>query len=534
MSGNQPGRGAGGVLAVCSGCGGDITGEYTVLGNLPFHWECLKCGKCSLQIGKDGTLYPDDMGRLVCEKCMTQQLPKCAVCNKPITDEAIVVDGKNYHSRCFKCDKCSKQLGGGTYFPQDGKHLCHECMSKKLPKCVKCSKPIQGEHMEVEGKSYHAECFKCASCNRPIRGSYYPDKGKFKCELCMMKQMPKCAKCRNPILDEAITLEGKNYHYECFVCSKCGGSIADMCYPHGSKILCESCERGWPAGPAKCACCSKPIDGSDGQESIEAEGKLFHAKCFKCEACKKLISGMYFPGKKKRILCEPCFADECPKCAWCEQAILDNWTTAEGKNYHVDCFACSTCGVPIKTEYINLQDHFVCKRCYNAKAPICRGCKKPVKGDFIFAEGKQAFHKGCFVCGACHQPIKTRYLIRNGCHTCERCCAAQDKGKVTAVLGGFPDEWAATRKPQLERELRDLLRVAPKERKKRLRALQLELHPDKQAPERRQAAQPLFLLVQEEWEATEAEEKGQQAVRGQVSGNARDDWCHVQEAWHAG
>ena len=38
-------------------------------------------------------------------------------------------------------------------------------------------------------------------------------------------------------------------------------------------------------------------------------------------------------------------------------------------------------------------------------------------------------------------------------------------------------------------------------RRQRLRALQLELHPDKQPEDRRSVVQPLFLLVQQEWES---------------------------------
>merc|ERR1712039_1021819 len=105
-----------------------------------------------------------------------------------------------------------------------------------------------------------------------------------------------------------------------------------------------------------------------------------------------------------------------------------------------------------------------------------------------------------------------QYLLRGGQFTCKRCHSTEGGAReVVKVVPqslqdteAAPDEWAATRQPGLQRELRDLLRVKPKERKKRLRALQLELHPDKQVPDRRKYAQPLFLLVQAEWEATEA------------------------------
>lgn len=64
--------------------------------------------------------------------------------------------------------------------------------------------------------------------------------------------------------------------------------------------------------------------------------------------------------------------------------------------------------------------------------------------------------------------------------------------------------WAASRMEQLRKELCELDRRTPEEKKKRLRGLQRELHPDKQPEEFRAYAQPLFLLVQREWEITAA------------------------------
>ncbi|CAK8985584.1 unnamed protein product [Durusdinium trenchii] len=66
------------------------------------------------------------------------------------------------------------------------------------------------------------------------------------------------------------------------------------------------------------------------------------------------------------------------------------------------------------------------------------------------------------------------------------------------------DQWAQERRRNLLLELRQLDRLSYAERRGRLRALQLELHPDKQACSHRQAhAQLLFLLVQAKWEQCE-------------------------------
>lgn len=65
-------------------------------------------------------------------------------------------------------------------------------------------------------------------------------------------------------------------------------------------------------------------------------------------------------------------------------------------------------------------------------------------------------------------------------------------------------KWAAERMGRLRKELQALDDKSQAERRLALRQLQRELHPDKQPPEMRPYAQPLFMLVQKEWEVGEA------------------------------
>lgn len=64
--------------------------------------------------------------------------------------------------------------------------------------------------------------------------------------------------------------------------------------------------------------------------------------------------------------------------------------------------------------------------------------------------------------------------------------------------------WAAERMGRLRKELQLLDRKSHAERRFALRQLQRELHPDKQPAEMRAHAQPLFMMVQKEWEVAEA------------------------------
>mmetsp|Transcript_79552 Transcript_79552/g.208919 ORF Transcript_79552/g.208919 Transcript_79552/m.208919 type:complete len:609 (-) Transcript_79552:174-2000(-) len=65
--------------------------------------------------------------------------------------------------------------------------------------------------------------------------------------------------------------------------------------------------------------------------------------------------------------------------------------------------------------------------------------------------------------------------------------------------------WANERMAKLRKELQEVDKLEHSEKRSKLRALQRELHPDKQPPELRVHAQPLFHLVQKEWEMCEAE-----------------------------
>jgi len=74
--------------------------------------------------------------------------------------------------------------------------------------------------------------------------------------------------------------------------------------------------------------------------------------------------------------------------------------------------------------------------------------------------------------------------------------------------------WAAARMVRLRNELHGLDSCSKAERRAHLRRLQLELHPDKQPPERRERAQRLFHLVQREWERWEEADSAARCLAG--------------------
>eukprot|EP00931_Biecheleriopsis_adriatica_P028581 TRINITY_DN17040_c0_g1_i1.p1 TRINITY_DN17040_c0_g1~~TRINITY_DN17040_c0_g1_i1.p1 ORF type:complete len:595 (-),score=102.56 TRINITY_DN17040_c0_g1_i1:148-1932(-) len=80
----------------------------------------------------------------------------------------------------------------------------------------------------------------------------------------------------------------------------------------------------------------------------------------------------------------------------------------------------------------------------------------------------------------------------------------EDEKPETPRVQSEEEKWAKERMEKLRKELQALDQLPQTERRSRLRALQRELHPDKLPEELRAHAQPLFHLVQKEWEVNEA------------------------------
>ena len=103
---------------------------------------------------------------------------------------------------------------------------------------------------------------------------------------------------------------------------------------------------------------------------------------------------------------------------------------------------------------------------------------------------------------------------------------SNDRGPPDADSGDDGDRaeraaaWVAERRERLWTELCGLEGVEPCACRARLRALQRELHPDKHPPWLRDHVQPLFVMVQREWEAHDAAQRCRD--REQAEGDSQE------------
>jgi len=183
----------------------------TVNGEI-FHQECLSCACCKEPIEGDHFTYED---RKICVKCNYTELPKCAKCANPIGDKVISAGDQHFHAKCFACSSCGEVMEG-DYVAIEGRNVCIHCHDHKLPRCAKCALPIGGAMKTVEGKTFHTDCFRCSCCNGLIDGRHCAYDNQNVCLACNRNRLPKCAHCFRPIGTDIINAGGKQFHEECF------------------------------------------------------------------------------------------------------------------------------------------------------------------------------------------------------------------------------------------------------------------------------------------------------------------------------
>jgi len=110
----------------------------------------------------------------------------CFGCKRSVSAGVRALDHL-WHKECFSCKQCKKSLLEGSFVPgDDGYPLCGDCYDERFgKKCAKCSRPISGVFVNIEGKDYHKECFVCNNCQSSFDGGYFMKDGKPLCKNCV-------------------------------------------------------------------------------------------------------------------------------------------------------------------------------------------------------------------------------------------------------------------------------------------------------------------------------------------------------------
>ncbi|CAG9759708.1 unnamed protein product [Ceutorhynchus assimilis] len=228
--------------------------------------------------------------------------------------------------------------------------------------CNACDKPIVGQVITALGRTWHPEHFTCSHCRQELgTRNFFEREGKPYCETDYHNLFsPRCAHCNGPILDKCVTALEKTWHVDHFFCAQCGKQF-----------------------------------GEDGFH--EREGKPY---------CHDDYFDMF-----------------APKCGGCSRAIMENYISALGSQWHSDCFVCKECHQPFMGgSFFDHEGQPLCEIHYHAKrGSLCAGCHKPISGRCVTAMFRK-FHPEHFVCAFCLKQLNKGTFKEQSdkpyCHMC--------------------------------------------------------------------------------------------------------------------
>ncbi|XP_060801253.1 PDZ and LIM domain protein Zasp isoform X2 [Amyelois transitella] len=171
-----------GLYAVCHKCDKAIErGPFiTALGRIwcPEHFICVNatCRRPLQDIG-----FVEENGQLYCEYCFEQYIaPACDKCHAKIKGDCLNAIGKHFHPECFNCVYCGKLFGNNPFFLEDGLPYCEADWNELFTtKCFACGFPVEAGDRWVEAlnNNYHSQCFNCTVCKKNLEGQSFFAKG---------------------------------------------------------------------------------------------------------------------------------------------------------------------------------------------------------------------------------------------------------------------------------------------------------------------------------------------------------------------
>ncbi|XP_014239745.1 PDZ and LIM domain protein Zasp isoform X4 [Cimex lectularius] len=172
---------AGGRVPLCGHCNGQIRGPFiTALGKIwcPDHFMCCNA-KCKRPLQDIG--FVEEPDGLYCEYCFEQYLaPTCDKCHTKIKGDCLNAIGKHFHPQCFSCSYCDKLFGNDLFFLEDNLPYCENDWNELFTtKCIACGFPIEAGDRWVEAlkNNYHSKCFNCSLCKKNLEGQSFIAKG---------------------------------------------------------------------------------------------------------------------------------------------------------------------------------------------------------------------------------------------------------------------------------------------------------------------------------------------------------------------
>uniref|UniRef100_A0A3Q3JQU1 Testin n=1 Tax=Monopterus albus TaxID=43700 RepID=A0A3Q3JQU1_MONAL len=185
-------------------------------------------------------------------------------------------------------------------------------------------------------------------------------------------------------------------------------------------------------GPGFCHHCQQPMRLGEPAVYAERAGydRLWHPACFVCCTCNELLVDMIYFWKKDKMYCGRHYGDsEKPRCAGCDELIFSNeYTQAEGQNWHLKHFCCFDCDRILAGEtYVMENEKPVCKPCYMknyaVKCSACQNVVEPEAQRVSYGEHHWHAEPQCFKCSGCAKCLMgQRFMALQGYLFCSVEC----------------------------------------------------------------------------------------------------------------
>uniref|UniRef100_A0A8C2Z6M5 Actin binding LIM protein 1 n=1 Tax=Cyclopterus lumpus TaxID=8103 RepID=A0A8C2Z6M5_CYCLU len=204
--------------------------------------------------------------------------------------------------------------------------------------------PCKGQVLRVQNSHFHIKCFTCKVCGCDLAQSgFFLKNGDYLCPLDFQRlHGTLCNSCGEFVEGAVVTVLGKTYHPACFVCTVCKQPFpaGDFVTFSGKECLCQRCIR--PSSPTpndvscsgNCSGCRRDIKNG---QALLALGGQWHLGCFKCKACRRVLSGEYI-SKDGVPYCERDYQIQFGvQCEACQKFITGKVLEAGEKHYHPCC-----------------------------------------------------------------------------------------------------------------------------------------------------------------------------------------------------
>ncbi|XP_069057793.1 PDZ and LIM domain protein 7 [Pleurodeles waltl] len=150
-----------------------------------------------------------------------------------------------------------------------------------------------------------------------------------------------------------------------------------------------------------CYQCNKIIRG----RYLVALGQYYHPEEFTCSQCRKVLEEGGFFEENGSIFCPKCYDMRfAPNCAKCKKKITGEIMHALKMAWHVQCFTCAACKIPIRNRAFYMEEgRPYCEKDFEMMfGTKCRGCDFKIDAGDRFLEALgYSWHDTCFVCAIC-------------------------------------------------------------------------------------------------------------------------------------